>query len=146
MVTYRQISKLRKHVKVNQHAVDQYQARVDHSINVEGAQQKLINAYLRGDPLTLSVKRRLKQAFRYLESADYYKYGDLVVVVKESGPRYQDFDKEILTCYRYRNSKFDPEVVRCEDGGMADTRALGARAERRGGSSPPPRTKFQNGG
>lgn len=110
MTTYQQISRLRKYVLVDPHAVDQYKARIHDGIHKEGIEQRLINAYLRGMVLNLSRKRRLRQALKYQEGASYYKYGDLVVVVRETGPRYDMCEKTILTCYPYTKSKFDPGV------------------------------------
>lgn len=110
MVTYRQLSKLRKFVIVAPHAIKQYRTRIDGKINEVLTKQRLINAYLRGDLIPVSPKKSLRQTIKYLKDAVYYKYGNLIVVVHEYGPRYDPCEKVILTCYSYKNSKFDPGV------------------------------------
>jgi len=110
MTTYRKISRLRRYVDIDPHALKQFLARIDGSLPPAEVEQRLINAYLRGSQLHISKIQRMKQSFKYWESAACYRYGDLVVVVRESGPRFEECKKTILTCYRYRNSKFDPGV------------------------------------
>lgn len=111
MITYKQILRLRKFVKIDPHAVEQYRARISKNLEEDTIKQRLVNAYLRGTLLVISKRRHFKQVMRYLEDATYYKYGDLVVVVHESGSRYDEWNKTILTCYKYTNSKFDPSYI-----------------------------------
>ena len=111
MVTYRLIRKLRKHIKVADHAVEQYHARIRRDASVEDVRHKLTNAYLRGGSLSVSARAHMNLLFKYGDDAKYYRYGDLVVVVHEVGQRYEECEKTILTCYRYKESKFDPAAV-----------------------------------
>lgn len=106
-MTYAQMSKLRKYVQIDEHAVDQFLSRISHSKDRKDATHRLANAYLRGDPIPVPSRKRVGQFFKYHEDVAYYRYGSIVVVAKESGPRYDKCEKTVVTCYPFKESKFD---------------------------------------
>jgi hypothetical protein len=109
MITYRQISRCRKYVKVNDHAVEKYHIRFCRDCPPDRVRWKLKNAYLRGEPLSVGELTRVARFFKHKSFASYYKYGDIIVVVRETGQRYDECPKTIVTCYQFKDSQFDPE-------------------------------------
>lgn len=111
MLTAKQISTLRKYVKIEQHAVDRYVERISKNDTECEIRRKLKNAYLRGSKIELAKKfHRISQFLKYDENASYYKYGNVVVVVRESGEKTDKTDKTVLTCYPYKGSRFDLDI------------------------------------
>lgn len=109
MITYRKIQSLKKYICVDKHAIDRFIERFEKT-EEKIAKEKLRLSYLRGKKLDLPSEKRIYKLLNYPEEANYYKYGDIVIVVTEKGERYSRAQKMILTCYHYKNSIFDLSV------------------------------------
>jgi hypothetical protein len=93
---------------ISRHAIQRFQERID-KIPESLIKEILYTACMYGKPIKLSRMQQHRSCSVYYDApAVHYRYGGIVVVKAQNSSRYCSRQgTTIVSCYRYRNSKFD---------------------------------------